>query len=91
MEKKNLILIGAGGREHALLWALAPDCHSIIVAPGNAGCTSIQGCDCIITTDSATSVSALVDLCKRVQPDLVVVGPEAPLAEGLAGKLETTI
>lgn len=82
---QKLILVGAGGREHALLWALAPCCKSIIVAPGNAGCKSIEGSSCIVTTDAATSVSALVELCKRERPDLVVVGPEAPLSEGLAG------
>ncbi len=85
---QKLILVGAGGREHALLWALAPNCQSIIVAPGNAGCRSIEGSNCIVTTDAATSVSSLVELCKREKPDLVVVGPEAPLSDGLAGALE---
>ena len=86
--RPHVLLVGSGGREHALLWALAPDCRAVTVAPGNAGCApGPTTAGCAVSRDPASSVAELVALCERVRPDLVVVGPEAPLAEGLADAL----
>lgn len=82
----HVLLVGGGGREHALLWALAADCASVTVAPGNAGCVAPPHAPrCAVDTDPAATVPELLALCARRRPDLVVVGPEAPLADGLAG------
>lgn len=81
----RVLIVGGGGREHALLWALhrdAPD-GTFFVLPGNAGtaklATNIPG--------SVTDVDAVVACAKEKRVDLVVVGPETPLAAGLADKL----
>ena len=80
----KILLIGSGGREHALAWKLRKDgAKEIIAAPGNAGITKIARCEAI----DADDVDALVDFAKREKPDLVVIGPEAPLAAGLANRL----
>ncbi|MBU1937700.1 phosphoribosylamine--glycine ligase, partial [bacterium] len=80
----KILLIGSGGREHALAWKLKKDgAKDIIAAPGNAGIAQIARCEDV----KADDVDALVDLAKRETPDLVVIGPEAPLAMGLADKL----
>ncbi len=82
----KILVVGGGGREHALLWALhrdAPD-GTFFCLPGNAGtaklATNIPG--------SATEVAAVAAAAKERKIDLVVVGPEAPLAAGLADRLK---
>ncbi len=80
------LLIGSGGREHAIAWKLKRDgAKEIIAAPGNAGIAQIARCEQIASEDLA----GIVDLAKREMPDLVVVGPEVPLAMGLADMLAT--
>ena len=81
----RVLIVGGGGREHALLWALhrdAPD-GSFFCFPGNAGtaklATNIPG--------SVTDIDAVAAAAKEKRVDLVVVGPETPLALGLADKL----
>lgn len=81
----RVLIVGGGGREHALLWALrrdAPD-GTFFLLPGNAGtaktATNIPG--------SASDVDAVVAAAKERSVDLVVVGPETPLAAGLADRL----
>jgi phosphoribosylamine--glycine ligase len=78
----NVLLVGSGGREHALAWKLAqsPLLGTLFIAPGNPGTAQI-GRNVPV---SATAVDALVDIAKREHVGLVVVGPEAPLAAGLA-------
>jgi phosphoribosylamine--glycine ligase len=78
----NVLLVGSGGREHALAWKIAqsPLLGTLFVAPGNPG-TAQVGRNVPV---SATSVAALVDIARREHVRLVVVGPEAPLAAGLA-------
>jgi phosphoribosylamine--glycine ligase len=71
--------VGSGGREHALAWKLASDGAEVLVAPGNAG-TAAVGENIPI---SATDIPALVDVARRRQVDLTVVGPEAPLVAGI--------
>jgi phosphoribosylamine---glycine ligase len=79
------LIVGGGGREHALAWKLVRDQPSIeiIAAPGNPGIAQLGRCVPV----SADDVSAIVSLATSEKPDLVVIGPEAPLAAGLADAL----
>jgi len=79
------LLIGSGGREHALAAALNRDTtlEELHVAPGNPGIAEIALCHDIDTTDN----NAVVELAKKLNIDLVVVGPEKPLVNGLADAL----
>src|SRR6056297_662871 len=80
----HILLVGNGGREHALLRKLRSDLPdgTFSVTRPNAGMTGVQGVDI-----SPTDVDALVAWAIHARPDLVVIGPEAPLAEGLADRL----
>lgn len=82
----KVLVIGSGGREHSLCWAIAksPDCDELYCAPGNAGIDSIAVCVEIAADD----VDALVAFATDNAIDFVVVGPEAPLVLGLVDKLE---
>ena len=82
----KVLLVGSGGREHALAWALAASekCEALYCAPGNAGIESCAECLDIGVED----IEALVDFAKDQAIDLVVVGPEAPLVKGLADALD---
>ena len=77
----NILIIGAGGREHALAWKLAqsPQLDSLFIAPGNAG-TATVGTNVAIEVEDFEGIKQLV-LDKGI--DLVVVGPEAPLVAGI--------
>jgi phosphoribosylamine--glycine ligase len=81
----RVLVVGAGGREHALVAALhaSPQHPSVHVAPGNPGMESVAR----RITIPATDVAGLRRWAREEQPDLVVVGPEAPLALGLADAL----
>jgi phosphoribosylamine--glycine ligase len=81
----KVLLVGGGGREHALAWKLAQSEHlgALVAAPGNPGIAALA--DCAPVKDSA--VDELVALARRERPDLVVVGPELPLSLGLADRL----
>jgi phosphoribosylamine--glycine ligase len=78
----RVLLIGSGGREHALARALAadPSVDALIAAPGNPGMASVAELRSIVITDP----SAVAALAVEVEADLVVVGPEAPLVAGVA-------
>lgn len=80
----KVLLVGSGGREHALAWKIAhsPEVSEVIVAPGNAGIA--QEPKCRIVNVSAENLSALHALATEEKIGLVVVGPEAPLVDGLA-------
>ncbi|XP_039174891.1 trifunctional purine biosynthetic protein adenosine-3 isoform X2 [Crotalus tigris] len=85
---EQVLVIGSGGREHALAWKLAQSPHlkRVLVAPGNAG-TANDG----KISNSVISISdhaALSIYCKNQKIDLVVVGPEVPLAAGIVDDLE---
>ena len=82
----RVLVVGGGGREHALCWALAasPLAEAVYCAPGNAGIARIAACLPVAAEDVAGQVRLAVD--RRI--DLVVVGPEAPLVAGLADRLE---
>ena len=81
----NILLIGSGGREHALAWAIAasPLCEKLFVAPGNPGIGQIARNVDVKVTDHA----AIIAFCRAGNIGLVVVGPEAPLVAGLADDL----
>lgn len=81
----KILLIGGGGREHALAWKLhqSPHISEIICAPGNAGIASLARCFPIPATD----LSSIRSLALSEKPDLVVIGPDDPLALGLADLL----
>ena len=82
----KILVVGSGGREHALAWKLAQDSAEpeLYSAPGNAG-TAELGWNVAI---AATDVEGLRDWCVAERPDLVVIGPEAPLCDGLTDLLE---
>ena len=82
----KVLVVGSGGREHALCWAIAksPKCKKLYAAPGNAGIAGIAEC---VKVD-ADDVDGLVDFAKSEKIDFVVVGPEVALVLGLVDKLE---
>jgi phosphoribosylamine--glycine ligase len=83
----RVLVVGAGGREHALAWKLAaePGVNEVIVAPGSAGIA--QEPRVRIADVRADDAEGLIDLARSRSAELVVVGPEAPLAAGLADAL----
>ncbi|MEM1377978.1 MAG: phosphoribosylamine--glycine ligase [Pseudomonadota bacterium] len=82
----NILLIGSGGREHALAWKLAqsPTLGTLFIAPGNPGTASLATNSVIDVTDH----EAVISFCKIQNVELVVIGPEAPLVDGLADSLD---
>jgi phosphoribosylamine--glycine ligase len=82
----RILVVGSGGREHALAWAIAasPLVDRVYCAPGNAGIAEDAECVPIGAMDTA----GIIAFCKRAAIDLVVVGPEAPLVAGLVDALE---
>ncbi len=81
----NILLVGSGGREHALAWKIAqsPLLTKLVCAPGNPGIAQV----CETRAISATDVDGLVHLAREIEADLVVVGPESALERGLADRL----
>jgi phosphoribosylamine---glycine ligase len=82
----KILVIGSGGREHAMIWRLRQSSHveKIWCAPGNGGIADLAEC---VTVD-AGDVHGLVALAERLKPDFTVVGPEAPLVAGIRNKFE---
>lgn len=83
----NILVIGSGGREHALCWKIAqsPLLKTLYCTPGNGGTADIASCVAMDVEDHA----AVISFCKDHEIDLVVVGPEAPLVAGLVDDLTT--
>ncbi|MGB3689836.1 MAG: phosphoribosylamine--glycine ligase [Jannaschia helgolandensis] len=81
----NILILGSGGREHALAWAVLqnPKCDRLIVAPGNAGIAQIAECAALDILDG----SAVTTFADEESVDFVIVGPEAPLAAGVSDAL----
>jgi len=81
----NVLLVGSGGREHALAWKIAqsPLLTRLVAAPGNPGIAAL----CETRPVAVTDVEGLLDLTREIAADLVVVGPEAALEAGLADRL----
>ena len=82
----RILVVGSGGREHALCWAIAasPMCDKLFCAPGNAGIAAEAECVDIATAD----FDRLIRFAHDAKIDFVVVGPEAPLVAGLVDRLE---
>src|SRR5262245_60018160 len=82
----KILVVGSGGREHALCWAIAasPLCTKLYCAPGNAGIADEAECVAITSDD----LDGLVKFARDTKIDFVVVGPEAPLVAGLVDRLE---
>lgn len=81
----NIVVIGAGGREHALCWKLkqSDQCEALYCLPGNAGIQQVAQCEPIDVTDH----HAVIEFCNAHDIGLVVIGPESPLVDGLADSL----
>ena len=81
----NILILGSGGREHGLAWAVKqnPKCDRLIVAPGNAGIAAIADCADINILDGG----AVAVFAEENAIDFVIIGPEAPLAAGVADRL----
>ena len=84
----NVLLLGSGGREHALAWALSNSAQldTLFAAPGNAG---IAECATLVTLDMGDH-DAVIAFCKENAIDLVIVGPEAPLVVGIVDDLSAS-
>ena len=81
----NILILGSGGREHALAWAVMqnPKCDKLIVAPGNAGIAAIAEC----ASFDVESGEVVLNFVEENAIDFVIIGPEAPLAAGVADAL----
>ncbi|SPH21892.1 Phosphoribosylamine--glycine ligase [Ascidiaceihabitans donghaensis] len=81
----NILILGSGGREHSLAWAVMqnPKCDKLIVAPGNAGIEAIAECASFDIEDAGV----VSRFCEAQAIDFVIIGPEAPLAAGVADRL----
>ena len=81
----NILILGGGGREHSLAWAVMqnPKCDRLIVAPGNAGIAGIAECAALDILDGG----AVATFAEENSIDFVIIGPEAPLAAGVADRL----
>lgn len=81
----NILILGSGGREHALTWAVKqnPKCDRLIVAPGNAGIAQIAEC-ADLDIENGGAVAAFAE---ENAIDFVIIGPEAPLAKGVSDRL----
>lgn len=85
-EKLNVLVVGGGGREHALVWKLkqSPRVKKIYCAPGNAGIAQLADC----VTIAAEDIQGLLHFAEQASIDLTVVGPEAPLVAGIVDTFE---
>jgi len=81
----NILLVGSGGREHALAWKLArsPACQTLYCAPGNPGIAQVAHCLDV----SAEDIDGVIRAAKQHAVEMVVVGPEDPLAAGMTDKV----
>ncbi|MBU1909110.1 MAG: phosphoribosylamine--glycine ligase, partial [Verrucomicrobia bacterium] len=86
MADPKILIVGGGGREHALAWKIARDSSrpAVFCAPGNAGTAQVAGNVPIQASDP----DGLVAWARENRPDLTVIGPEAPLCAGLSDRLE---
>ena len=82
----NIFIIGSGGREHGITWKVcqSPKAEKVFVLPGNPGTSQIATNVGDVSVDDH---SAVASFCKTNQIDLVIVGPEVPLADGLVDSL----
>ena len=83
----RVLVVGGGGREHALAWCCArsPRVDEVLVAPGNAGTAQEPGVRNVAV--AADDIAGLIDLAQRESVELVIIGPEQPLVDGIADQL----
>ncbi len=83
----KVLVIGGGGREHAICWALGRSARvtEVVCAPGNAGIA--RGCARCVLVDVG-DLAAMIAMAERERPDLIVVGPELPLSLGVVDELQ---
>ena len=81
----NILILGGGGREHALAWAVLqnPKCDRLVVSPGNAGIAALAECASLDIENGAE----IATFCAAESIDFVIIGPEAPLAAGVADRV----
>jgi phosphoribosylamine--glycine ligase len=79
----RIVIFGGGGREHALAWRCASEGHDVHVAPGSDGIAADATCHPLALADLAAATA----LARKLAPDLVIVGPEQPLVDGLGDRL----
>ena len=86
-ELKKILIIGSGGRENSIAWALSKNqsIEQIYVCPGNGGTANFKKCICL--KPKSEDETTIIHECKRLEIDLVIIGPEVPLAEGMANKM----
>ncbi|HYE55334.1 MAG TPA: phosphoribosylamine--glycine ligase [Chitinophagaceae bacterium] len=84
----NLLLLGSGGREHALAWKIiqSPHCSKLFIAPGNAG-TALCGTNVSL---SLSNFEGIRSFCQENNVEMIIVGPEEPLVNGIADYFENT-
>ena len=84
---KKILIIGSGGRENSIAWALSRNesIQQIYVCPGNGGTSNFEKCICLKT--KSEDEKTIISECQRLQINLVIIGPEVPLALGLADKM----
>src|SRR2546423_14205133 len=82
----KILVVGSGGREHALAWKLAdsPRVQKVYVAPGNGGTARENGVENVPLVE----ITPLIDFCRRQSIQLTVVGPEGPLAAGIVDEFQ---
>ena len=83
-QSRRVLVIGGGGREHALAWKLSQDGAEVLVAPGNAGTAQVAENVAVAADD----IPGLIALARSRAVDLAVVGPEAPLVAGIVDAFE---
>lgn len=88
----RLVVVGNGGREHTLAWGLAqsPQVERVFCVPGNGGTATLPKAENVgsLGTIAGESFQELIEFCQRERVDLVVVGPEVPLAGGISDRLQ---
>ena len=86
-ELKRILIIGNGGRENSIAWALSKNqlIEKIYVCPGNGGTANFEKCICL--RPQSSDEKTIINESLRLQVDLVIIGPEVPLSEGLANKM----
>ena len=84
---KKILIIGSGGRENSIAWALSRNesIQQIYVCPGNGGTSNFEKCICL--KSKSEDEKTIISECQRLQINLVIIGPEVPLAQGLADKM----
>ena len=87
IDLKRILIIGSGGRENSIAWALSKNksIEQIYVCPGNGGTSNFEKCFCLKL--NSNDEKTIISKCEKLKINLVIIGPEVPLSEGLANKM----